>query len=106
MYSDELVIGCPWETELDLEAFLRDVLTPVLDVPEELSVEINKNGRQVDVFLRACQKDRGRIIGRNGRMISSLRTLCRTAGEKQGLHINLELLEDDTYETDASSMET
>jgi predicted RNA-binding protein YlqC (UPF0109 family) len=80
---------------MDLEAFLRDVLTPALDHPEELSVEIKNSGRQLDVFLRAHQEDRGRIVGRNGRMITSLRTLCRAAGEKQGLHVNLELKEDE-----------
>jgi len=80
---------------MDLEAFLIDVLTPVLDHPEELSVELRKNGRHLDVFLRAHQEDRGRVVGRNGRMISSLRALCKAAGEKQGLQVNLELVEDE-----------
>jgi predicted RNA-binding protein YlqC (UPF0109 family) len=70
-------------------------LTPALDHPDELSIEIANNGNKLDVLLRARQEDRGRIIGRNGRMISSLRTLCRAAGEKQGLDVNLELVEDD-----------
>ena len=82
---------------MDLEAFLRDVLTPVLDHPEDLGVEFRKNGARLDVFLRARQEDRGRVVGRNGRMISSLRALCRIAGEKQGVHVNLELAEDDDY---------
>jgi predicted RNA-binding protein YlqC (UPF0109 family) len=80
---------------VDLEAFLRSVLTPALEHPDELSIEINKDGNKLDVSLRAKQEDRGRVIGRNGRMISSLRTLCRAAGEKQGLDVNLELVEDD-----------
>ena len=80
---------------MDLEAFLKEVLEPVLDFPKDLAVEVKKNGRQVDVSLRAPQADRGRIIGRNGKMISSLRSLCRAAGEKQGLSVNLELVEDD-----------
>jgi predicted RNA-binding protein YlqC (UPF0109 family) len=81
---------------MDLESFLKDVLTPVLDHSEEFSVEIKKNSRQLDVFMRAHQIDRGRIIGKNGRMISSLRTICKAVGEKQSLHINLELVEDDS----------
>jgi len=80
---------------MDLEAFLKEVLEPVLDFPKELVVEVKKNGRQLEVSLRAPQADRGRIIGRNGKMISSLRSLCRAAGEKQGLSVNLELVEDD-----------
>jgi predicted RNA-binding protein YlqC (UPF0109 family) len=79
---------------MDLEAFLKEVLAPVLDFPDELEVEVKKHGRQVDVSLRSLKADRGRIIGRNGKMISSLRTLCRTAGDKQGLNVNLELVED------------
>jgi len=79
---------------MDFEGFLKEVLAPVLDFPDELAVEVKKNGRQVDVSLRAPQADRGRIIGRNGKMISSLRSLCRAAGDKQGLNVNLELVED------------
>jgi predicted RNA-binding protein YlqC (UPF0109 family) len=32
-------------------------------------------------------------------MISSIRTLCRAAGEKQGMHVNLELVEDEVDES-------
>jgi len=82
---------------MELKAFIKDVLTPMLDYPEELDVEvIMKRDKQLDVFVHARQEDRGRIVGRNGRMISSLRTLCRTAGEKQGVYVNLELVEDET----------
>jgi len=86
---------------MNLEAFLKDVLMPVLDHPEELSIETRKNGKRLDVLLRARQEDRGRVVGRNGRMISSLRALCKVAGEKQGLHVNLELVEDDVDNGDA-----
>jgi predicted RNA-binding protein YlqC (UPF0109 family) len=87
---------------MDLEAFVRDVLTPVLDHPEELGVEVKAGGRKMDVLLRARQEDRGRIVGKNGRMISSLRTLCKAAGEKQGLYVNLELVEDEVGAAEAS----
>ena len=83
---------------MDLKAFIKDVLTPVLDYPEELDVEVKTRDKQLDVFVRARQEDRGRIVGRNGRMISSIRTLCRAAGEKQGMHVNLELVEDEVDE--------
>jgi len=85
---------------MDLKAFVKDVLTPVLDYPEELDVEVVKNGKQLDVIVRARQEDRGRIVGRNGRMISSLRTLCRAAAEKQGMYANLEIVENETDDSD------
>ena len=81
---------------MDFEAFLTDVLTPMLDHPEALKVEVKAEGRKVDVLVYADPKDRGRIIGKSGRMISSLRTLVKAAGEKAGLNVvNLELYDGD-----------
>ena len=80
---------------MNLEAFLIDVLSPVVEHPEALRIEIKDDGRKRDVFIHAEPKDRGRIIGKSGRMISSLRTLCQTAGEKAGLRINVEIFEEE-----------
>jgi len=80
---------------MNLEVFLLDVLTPVMDNPDALRIEVKENGRTRDVFIHAEPKDRGRIIGKSGRMISSLRTLCQAAGEKHGLRVNVEIFEEE-----------
>jgi len=81
---------------MDFAAFLTDVLAPVMDHPEALKVDVKAEGRKVEVVIFADPKDRGRIIGKNGRMISSLRTLVKAAGEKAGLNtVNLELYDED-----------
>lgn len=80
---------------MNLEAFLVEVLTPVVEHPEDLRIEVTESGRKRDVLIHAATSDRGRIIGRNGRMISSLRTLVRMAGDKAGVNVNLELFEED-----------
>ena len=81
---------------MDFEAFLIDVLTPIVDHPEALRVEVKGEGRRIDVMIHAESRDRGRIIGKSGRMISSLRTLVKAAGEKAGAHtVNLELFDGD-----------
>ncbi len=80
---------------MDFEAFLKDVLTPMVDHPEALKVEVSGEGRRRDVLIHAEPGDRGRIIGKSGRMISSLRTLCRAAGEKAGIQVEVELFDED-----------
>ena len=80
---------------MNLEAFLKDVLTPVLDHPEALRIEVKEEGRKCDVLIHAEPQDRGRIIGKSGRMISSRRTLCQAAGEKSGLRVNIEIFEEE-----------
>lgn len=78
---------------MDLEAFLKDVLTPMLDHPEALRIEVSARGREREVLIHAEGEDRGRIIGRSARVISALRTLCILAGEKAGLEVRVELYE-------------
>ena len=79
---------------MNLEAFLKDVLTPILDAPEALRIEVRGEGRKREVMIFAEQKDRGRIIGKSGRNISALRTLCKAAGEKANLVVDLELFDE------------
>ena len=38
---------------MNLEAFLKDVLTPLLDHPEDLRVEVKGEGRKCDVLIHA-----------------------------------------------------
>ena len=83
---------------MDFEAFLRDVLTPLLDHPDAFRVEVAGEGRRRDVLVYADPRDRGRIIGKHGRMISALRTLCKAAGEKAGGVVELELYDEDERE--------
>ncbi len=83
------------ETKLDLEGFLVGMLTPLVDQPESLRVEVTKEGRKVSAFIHAADGDKGRIIGKSGRMISSLRTLARAAGEKHRVEVDVELFEEE-----------
>jgi len=79
---------------MNAEAFLHEVLSPLLTHPDDLRIEVQDEGRKREILIHAHPEDHGRIIGRSGRMISSLRTLCRTAGDKEGLRVNLELFEE------------
>lgn len=80
---------------MDFEAFLKDVLTPLVDHPDSLEIRVSGEGRRRDVMIHAEPGDRGRIIGKSGRMITSLRTLCRTAGEKAGVQVEVEVFDED-----------
>jgi len=78
---------------MDFEAFLIDVLTPILDNPEALRVEVKGEGRKADVLIYADPKDRGRIIGKSGRTITAIRTLLINAAAKNSKRVMLEIIE-------------
>ena len=57
---------------------------------DSLSVTANRKGHVLNVEIRCAPEDAGRIIGRNGRIINSIRTLARAAAEgRERIDVNL-----------------
>ena len=84
-----------------MKAFIEYVVKALVDHPEQVDVK-EVDGERVVVFeVRLNPTDIGKVIGKSGRMISSLRTLCKAAGEKDGLFINLELFDEDEKKAEA-----
>ena len=76
----------------DLVAFIVESL---VDNPEEVQVtEVRGRGSTV-VELAVAQADMGRVIGKSGRVIDSIRTLLQVRAAKDGQRVELELLEAD-----------
>ena len=76
----------------DLVAFIVESL---VDNPEEVQVtEVRGRGSTV-VELAVAQADMGRVIGKSGRVIDSIRTLLQVRAAKDGKLVELELLEAD-----------
>ena len=47
----------------------------LLDSTENYTIESNEKGKFVDITINVIKDDIGKIIGKNGRVISSLRVL-------------------------------
>jgi len=74
----------------DLVAFLAK---KIVDDPEAVRVEeIDADGDLV-IRLHVAEPDRGKVIGRRGRMVQSLRTLARAAGARSDRRVLLEIAE-------------
>lgn len=51
--------------------------------PDELELKAHPDGRGIRIEVRCASDDAGRIIGRGGRIINSIRTLARAASDGQ-----------------------
>ena len=61
---------------LELVTFVAQQL---VSDPDQLEVTASQDGRGTKVEIRCASEDAGRIIGRGGRVINSIRTLARAA---------------------------
>lgn len=65
----------------------------LVDHPDEVRVERTERDGAVVLQLHVAPDDRGKVIGRGGRLIRSLRTVVRASGTKSGERRLLELAE-------------
>ncbi len=75
------------------QAFLEYILENILENPESLTIEkkIDELGTLYEVTV--SESDMGRIIGKQGQTIKSIRTLLRMMGAQTGERVNLKVLE-------------
>lgn len=75
------------------ENFLKYVVSFLVDKPEEVSIREVAGEESTVLELRVAQEDIGKVIGRNGRIARSLRSLISVAGTKEGKNYSLEIID-------------
>jgi len=77
----------------DIPALMTLVAKALVDAPEEVGVETFDENGQIVLELQVAESEVGKIIGRQGRMARSLRTILGAAAGKTGKRYQLEILE-------------
>lgn len=70
------------------------VVESLVDDAETVQVTEQYEGDDLYVDVEVAEADRGRIIGRQGRLIRSLRVVVRAAAGRDGQRASVELIED------------
>lgn len=63
----------------------------LVDDPNQVRVRETVTPQEIRVDLHVAPEDMGRIIGKNGRVVNSLRVLLRVAAVRQGKRASLEI---------------
>ena len=66
----------------------------LVDNPDAVSVDVVEQQSCSVLQLSVSQEDLGKVIGKNGRMIESLRTILSAAAAKANINCRLEIIED------------
>jgi len=59
--------------------------------PDAVEVQEETQGNRVILRLKVDENDKGKVIGRNGRVAQSIRSLLRVAAVKSGTSVLLEI---------------
>lgn len=77
-----------------MKAFIEFVVKALVDFPNEVDIREVEKDRNVIYELRLNKTDIGKVIGKQGRTIQSLRTLVNGASIKAGKRAMVEIIED------------
>ena len=81
---------------MDSESVFTDlaeyIIKAIVDHPEQVSIEYYEQPSTVIVEVSVADSDMGRVIGRGGIVVNSIRALLQVLAAKQGKRINLEII--------------
>lgn len=64
----------------------------IVSVPDDVKVTEETVEERLVIKLEVAADDKGRVIGKQGRVAEAIRTLLRVAATKQGIRVRLEIV--------------
>lgn len=77
------------------EQVLYQILINLVTVPEDVKIERKIDEQGVLLSIIVNSKDMGIVIGRNGSMATSIKTILRAVGKANKMNIRIQFLEPD-----------
>ena len=74
-----------------IEGLVSFLATALVDNPDQVTLQTDERDDRLDLTIRVAEQDTGKIIGRNGRTIKSIRTLARAAAGDSPLLVEVDV---------------
>lgn len=77
-----------------MKNLLEYILIHLVDNPDQVAVDEHMEENTHIYTLHVAPEDYGKVIGRQGRIINSIRAIARVRAVKENIHINVVLAEE------------
>ena len=76
-----------------MKELIEYIARSIVDSPDDVVVtEETDEEERITLKLQVADDDKGRVIGKQGRIVQAMRTLLRVKAAKQGVRANLEII--------------
>ena len=76
---------------MDLEKLLVDIVTAIVDTPDEVKVVRNENGNNIEFTLSVAPVEMGMVFGRGGKIAKAIRTVVKAASASTGKKVTVDI---------------
>lgn len=68
-----------------MEELVRYLVSNLVENPDQIEITSNEESDKVTIIsVKVCKEDVGKVIGRNGKIAGSIRTIVKSASAKTG----------------------
>ena len=77
-----------------MKEVLELIIASLVDNKEQISIEETANDKSVEFKVKVAESDMGKVIGKQGRVAKSIRTVMKSVAGKEGKKVNVEFVEE------------
>ena len=81
------------EEKQDLTGLVESIVVPLVDHEDDVEIVSHEENGEIIIEISVNEEDTGKIIGRQGRVIKSIRTLVRAAASRNDMHVEVEIID-------------
>ncbi len=78
-----------------LKEFLEASIRALVDDQQAVSITEERNGSTLRYTIQVAEGDRGRVIGKQGRIVNALRTVAQAVGSKNRTRVQVIIITDE-----------
>lgn len=75
-----------------MRELVLDIAKALVDDPESVAVEESKVNDEIILKLTVSQDDMGKVIGKQGRIAKAIRTVVKSAANRENVKVSLEIV--------------
>lgn len=78
-----------------MKELVEYIVKSLVDKPEAVEVKETEAESVTIIEIRTAPEDSGKVIGREGRLVNSIRTIVKAASAKQDKKVTVEIITED-----------
>ena len=86
-------MGSSAESTFSPEEFIYYVACSLVKNPDEVKIDVIEGDEEIILELRVAESDIGKVIGKRGSVVRSLRGILTACGSRERVNYSLEVLE-------------
>jgi predicted RNA-binding protein YlqC (UPF0109 family) len=78
---------------LTITELVKEVVECLVDTPDKVQIEEKSGERTTVINIVVPKEEVGKIIGREGKIITSIRTICENIAAKHSKRVNIHIID-------------